>query len=134
MKGKVAPKKGANKTNTLIINNKSLEKNYLTPFCFESKTLREWCEFVKSYNPSNYRQIEIQAVQCFSAIIAYCNQPNLPFFLLDISDSGTGKSRNKKFQFDILFKLFSALDTLLFVLYKIIPVKNKNITITDTAV
>ena len=104
MKGKVAPKKGANKTNTLIINNKGLEKNYLTPFCFESKTLREWCKFVKSYNPSNYRQIEIQAVQCFSAIIAYCNQPNLPFFLLDISDSGTGKSRNKKFQFDILFK------------------------------
>lgn len=104
MKEKVAPKKGANKKVASIISNKSLEKNYLTPFCFESKTLREWCKFVKSYNPSNYRQIEIQAVQCFSAIIAYCNQPNLPFFLLDISDSGTGKSRNKKFQFDILFK------------------------------
>ena len=37
-------------------------------------------------------------------------------------------------ELDILFKLSSTLATLLFVLYKIIPVKNKNITITDTAV
>ncbi|MDA3054952.1 MULTISPECIES: hypothetical protein [unclassified Campylobacter] len=85
------------------ISKKALEKAYITPFAFESSFLNEWCKFVREYNPSNYRQIEIQAVQCMSAIISYCNQPNLPFFLLDISDSGTGKSRNKKFQFDILF-------------------------------
>lgn len=92
------------KNNRKIIGKNALEKAYITPFIFESEILNSWCKFVKTYNISNYRQIEIQAVQCFSAIIAYCGQPNLPFFLLDLSDSGTGKSSNKRFQFDILFK------------------------------
>lgn len=90
--------------NKAIIHKYNSIRTENTPFNFRSKFLKDWCAFVKEYVPSNYRQIELLAIQAYSAILAYYNQNNLLFFILDISDSGTGKTTNKNFQLPRLFQ------------------------------
>ncbi|WP_298787042.1 hypothetical protein [uncultured Campylobacter sp.] len=72
---------------------------YKTPFGFSSEALERWCKFSFEHVPSNYRQIELVALQTLSAILVFhCDLNINPFWVLDISDSGTGKGTNLRFQ------------------------------------
>ncbi|VYS84221.1 hypothetical protein [Campylobacter ureolyticus] len=85
-----------------------IRKKYSTPYKFSSKFLNDFFSFVFKHRKSNFRQIEIKGLHNISALLAFMGQPIMPFYLLDVSDSSTGKSSNNNFQNNIIFEIISS--------------------------
>lgn len=77
--------------------NKQID-DLITPFKFSNITLCEYCEAVYNHIVANYRQIELKALQNFSFLMAYGGFDIDPFYVLDLSLSGIGKTANQTTQ------------------------------------
>ncbi|MDU5325747.1 hypothetical protein [Campylobacter ureolyticus] len=87
------------KSNSSIINQIYLDPlDPTTPFKFSNIALCEHCQTVYSHIIANYRQIELKALQNFSFLMAYGGLDISPFYVLDLSRSGVGKTANKTTQ------------------------------------
>lgn len=80
------------------------KRSFNQAFNFSSDFMNSWCKFIKEYTPSNYRQIEMMSLVALNAVLSYYGHYNLPLFVLDISESGGGKSRAKNFILPRIFK------------------------------
>lgn len=80
------------------------KRSFNEAFNFSSDLMNSLCKFVKEYTPSNYRQIEMMTLVALNAVLSYHGHYNLPLFVLDISESGTGKSTAKNFILPRIFK------------------------------
>ena len=80
------------------------KRSFNQAFNFSSEFMNSWCKFVKEYTPSNYRQIEMISLVALNAVLSYHGHYNLPLFVLDISESGTGKTKAKNFILSRIFK------------------------------
>lgn len=87
------------KSNSSIINQIYLDPlEPTTPFKFSNVALCEYCQIIYNHIIANYRQIEIKALQNFSFLMAYGGLNINPFYVLDLSRSGVGKTANKTTQ------------------------------------
>ena len=80
------------------------KRSFNQAFNFSSEFMNNLCKFIKEYTPSNYRQIEMMSLVALNAVLSYHGHYNLPLFVLDISESGTGKSKAKNFILPRIFK------------------------------
>lgn len=69
-----------------------------TPFKFSNPALYKYCETVYNHIIANYRQIELKALQNLSFLMAYGGLDIDPFYVLDLSLSGIGKTANQTTQ------------------------------------
>lgn len=77
--------------------NKQID-DLITPFKFSNIALCKYCETVYNHIIANYRQIELKALQNFSFLMAYGGLDIDPFYVLDLSRSGIGKTANQTTQ------------------------------------
>ncbi|WP_169975315.1 MULTISPECIES: hypothetical protein [unclassified Campylobacter] len=81
-----------------------LRKRYTSQFHFAIKWLNDYTELLREARPSTYPQIELKAIQNFAFLLAHGGFNMNCFYMLDLSDTGTGKGVNFKTQNKLLFE------------------------------
>lgn len=72
-------------------------------FDFKIKFLNEYFRYASCYTCCDARQLELEGLLDFSVLLKYSGLNNiLPFFILDISPTGTGKSQNHELQKELI--------------------------------
>jgi len=86
------------------VTNDKYYKRHTEPFNFSSKLLRDSTKIVYNATTSGYVQINIKTLQNIAYIFNYAGFKLQPFYLTDLSPSGTGKGENISKNSDLFLK------------------------------